>query len=146
MTAIEFNSKSAIYSEFSNFHLCTNLTIDDQIWPTVEHYFQAQKFPSDSALQKEIRLAKTPTLAKRLGKKKSPHFRTDWNSVREEVMLKGLLAKFSQNPYLSTLLKGTEQRELKEKAAWDSYWGTGRTGKGKNRMGHLLSLVREKIL
>ena len=34
---------------------------------------------------------------------------------------------------------------LKEKSWWDSYWGTGRDGKGKNRMGYLLSIVRNEL-
>ena len=70
------------------------IQISDVKYPSVEHYFQAQKFPSSPDLQTEIRLAKTPTLAKRLGKRKSPHFRLDWNTVREEIMLKALKAKF----------------------------------------------------
>ena len=34
---------------------------------------------------------------------------------------------------------------LREKSWWDSYWGTGRDGKGKNRMGYLLSIVRNEL-
>lgn len=144
MEIIEFSSKSESYKEFSNFHIAS-FTVDGQEWKSVEHYFQAQKFPSSPDLQTEIRLAKTPTLAKRLGKRKSPHFRLDWNTVREEIMLKALKAKFNQNTDLANLLKGTSNKELKEKAWWDSYWGTGRNGKGKNRMGILLSLIRNDL-
>jgi ribA/ribD-fused uncharacterized protein len=141
---IEFSSKSVLYSEFSNFHLAP-FTIDSVMWPTVEHYFQAQKFSAESDLPVAIRLAPTAARAKALGKTRSVHFRSDWNSVREEVMLCGLRAKFSQHVGLRDLLVGTGSAELREKAFWDSYWGTGRTGAGKNRMGFLLMLVRAEL-
>ena len=138
---IEFSSKSQQYSEFSNFHSAP-FTLEGALWPTVEHYFQAQKFIGDPQLQERVRLAPTPASAKKLGRTRSPFFPANWDSIKEEVMLKALTAKFSQNPELDALLKSTGTATLKEKAFWDSYWGTGRTGKGKNRMGVLLEHVR----
>ena len=140
--AIEFSSKSPAYSEFSNFH-SSPFTLKDKQWPTVEHYFQAQKF-HDPILQETIRTAATAASAKKLGRTRSPHFRTDWEAVKEEIMLEGLQAKFTQNPQLGDLLKSTGTITLKEKAFWDGYWGTGRTGNGKNRMGVLLEQVRSQ--
>jgi len=52
-------------------------------------------------------------------------------------------AKFQQHAELMRLLKSTQGHELKEKAFWDAYWGTGRSGKGQNRMGKLLMDIRE---
>jgi ribA/ribD-fused uncharacterized protein len=144
MTTIEFNSKSPQYSEFSNFHPA-QFVLDEHNWATVEHYFQAQKFPGDEPLFEKIRTASSPAAAKRLGKTRSTHFRTDWNEVRESIMLKALTAKFEQNPDLAALLKSTGTAILKERSPWDSYWGTGRTGKGQNRMGYLLSQIRATI-
>ena len=144
MAVIEFSSKSASYSEFSNFHLAP-FTIDSVVWPTVEHYFQAQKFTVESDLPGLIRLAPTAAKAKKLGATRAVHFRSDWNSVRETVMLCGLRAKFGQHIGLRDLLVGTGSAELREKAFWDSYWGTGRTGNGLNRMGHLLMQVRSEL-
>jgi ribA/ribD-fused uncharacterized protein len=143
--AIEFNSKTELYSEFSNFHSAP-IQMHDETWPTVEHYFQAQKFPTDTALQSVIRTAKSPAVARRLGKTKTPSFRADWNEIREEVMVCALRAKFSQHPVLRDLLVNTGSKELRELAVWDSYWGTGRTGKGKNRMGALLTKVRAELV
>lgn len=39
------------YGVFSNFYKC-GFFIDDEYWPTVEHFFQAQKF-DDEALRKK---------------------------------------------------------------------------------------------
>jgi hypothetical protein len=144
MTTIEFNSKSAQFHEFSNFHPA-QFVLDDQSWATVEHYFHAQKFPGDELLCTKIRTAKSAAVAKRLGKTRSPHFRADWNEVRESIMLRALTAKFEQNSDLATLLKSTGTTILKEQSPWDSYWGTGRTGKGQNRMGALLMQLRAAI-
>ena len=111
---------------------------------TVEHWFQSQKF-TNPELQEQIRLAPTPAKAKSLGKKRDPTFRNDWDSIREEIMYQGLKAKFDQNIFLYTKLLGTAKLELKEDAPWDSYWGTGKTGKGKNRMGILLMKLRSEL-
>lgn len=142
--SIEFSSKSASYREFSNFYLAP-FTLDGHSWPTVEHYFQAQKFIGDPDLQERIRLAVTPESAKRLGRTQTLSFRDDWEEFKEDIMLRALTAKFSQNPSLAILLKETGSATLKERAFWDSYWGTGRTGLGKNRMGVLLEKVRESL-
>ena len=142
--AIEFSSKTPLYNEFSNFYP-SPFVIGVTVWPTVEHYFQAQKFPGYPELQDLIMSAATPSLAKKLGKTRTPRFRPDWEEVKEVIMLEALQAKFEQNPDLGTLLKRTGSALLKEKAAWDSYWGTGKNGNGKNRMGELLMIVRGSL-
>ena len=142
MTTIEFNSKSPQYSEFSNFYEAP-FEINNIIWPSVENYFQAQKFPTDSILQEKIRKA-SPQVAKRLGRTKSPHFKFNWEECKEDVMLEALQAKFSQHPNLMALLKSTGDATLKEKSARDSYWG-GTTKTAKNRMGVLLASVRDSL-
>jgi ribA/ribD-fused uncharacterized protein len=110
----------------------------------VEHYFQSQKFPTDAVLQSKIRTAEKPHQAKRLGSTKSSHFRADWNQVRDNIMWEGLMGKFSQNPELMELLISTEgQQVLVEKSFWDGYWGSGRTGKGLNKMGQFLMRIRD---
>ncbi|NDH67592.1 MAG: NADAR family protein [Gammaproteobacteria bacterium] len=141
--AIEFSSKTSEYSELSNFYYSPFILRG--VWPTVEHYFQAQKFPGDPDLQEKIRKTEYPSIAKKLGRTRSPHFRRDWESVKEMVMLEALQAKFDQNPDLATILKNTGTALLKEKAAWDSYWGTGKNGNGRNRMGELLMIVRASL-
>ena len=148
---IEFNSKSATHSEFSNFYQATFepgtwlFELDGHQWSTVEHYFQAQKFPTDPTLQQKIRHALTPTSAKRLGRTKTSHFRSDWEHVKEDVMMRALRAKFTQNPDLQKLLLETGSEDLCEKNPSDSYWGMGRSGNGQNRMGVLLMMLREEL-
>jgi ribA/ribD-fused uncharacterized protein len=142
--ALEFSSKSETHAELSNFHL-TDFTIDGKTWRSVEHYFQAQKFPGDPVLQERVRAAKTAVGAKRLGQTRSEHFRRDWEEVKEDIMLSGLRAKFIQNTELKELLVKTTGLHLLEKNRSDSYWGTGPNGCGRNRTGVLLMKVRTEI-
>ena len=145
MSTIEFNSKSATHTELSNFHSSPFL-LDDKMWPTVEHYFQAQKFPADPNLQERIRASKTALGAKRLGRTKTTAFRDDWETIKDEVMYTGIKAKFQQNPDLAALLLETGDAWLMEKAPRDSYWGSGPNGCGKNKTGHILMRIRSELL
>jgi ribA/ribD-fused uncharacterized protein len=139
---IEFSSKSPSYKELSNFHKAKML-LDGKEWPTVEHYFQAQKFSSSPDYQETIRAAATPVKAKSLGASKEYPIRNDWDTYREEVMKKALKAKFEQNADLKQLLKSTEGKALVEDTM-DPYWGQGRNKKGKNRLGLLLMELRSQ--
>lgn len=141
---IEFSSKSPDYTFLSNFYPAP-FTLEGVTWPTVEHWFQAAKFPGDREFQERIREALTPVVAKRLGRTRRPTFRKDWEEVKEAVMRKGLQAKFAQNSTLSKALLATGVRPLIERASWDSYWGSGPQGRGKNRMGFLLMEVRSAL-
>jgi ribA/ribD-fused uncharacterized protein len=143
--SIEFSSKSNTHQELSNFYPAPFL-LEGKIWASVEHYFQAQKFPTDPSLQERIHLASTPQSAKRLGRTKSEHFRRDWNEQREYFMEKALEAKFAQNPALQNILKSTYPLHLIEHNPYDSYWGSGKQGTGQNRMGALLEKLRADFL
>jgi len=144
MERIEFNSKSASYSELSNFHW-SPFMLEGKMWPTVEHYFQAQKFPADPDLQERIRTAKKSLGAKRFGQTKTFAFRDDWETIKDTVMYTGIKAKFQQNPELATILLGTGAAWLIEKAPRDSYWGSGPNGCGKNKTGHIIMRVRAEL-
>lgn len=143
LMTIYFYSQRGAYGEFSNFSP-HSFTLDGYEWPTAEHYFQAQKF-QDQAHQARIRQAPTPAEAKRLGQMRGFGFRGDWESVKEVVMMRALVAKFSAHPQLKSLLLTTGQEPLVEKARNDSYWGCGADGKGRNRLGMLLMALRDQI-
>jgi ribA/ribD-fused uncharacterized protein len=145
METIEFNSKSAEYTELSNFHW-SPFTLDGKMWPTVEHFFQAQKFPADLALQERVRSAKTALGAKRLGRTKTAAFRSDWETVKDTVMYTAIKAKFQQNPELATRLKETGDVWLIEKSRSDSYWGSGPNGCGLNKTGRILMRLRSALV
>ncbi len=142
-STIQFYSKKAEYRELSNFYPST-FSLDGKNWPSVEHYFQAMKFPSDTNYQEEIRLASTAAKAKSMGASKEHPIRANWDLEREGVMAKALEAKFTQNEALKQILLKTGDAKLEEMSPSDSYWGIGR-GKGKNRLGVLLMNLRAKL-
>ncbi len=141
---ILFYSRGSDFPEFSNFHLAP-VTIGEKVWPTNEHYYQAMKYPSDMMYQEKIRKPKYPQDAKRLGRAKHG-FMPDWDSIKEDVMLHALRAKFTQNQQLKALLLSTGDRSLHEHTKYDRYWGDGSSAKnGKDRLGILMMQVRKEI-
>jgi ribA/ribD-fused uncharacterized protein len=140
---IYFYSKSEHYGEFSNFSP-HGFELDGKYWPTVEHYFQAQKFPGTEHAEK-IRLAKTPADAKRKGRSRAHPLRVDWEVEKDDLMRRAVRRKFETHPDLRELLLSTGEEELVENAPGDYYWGCGKTGTGRNMLGQILMEVRTAL-
>ena len=140
---IRFFSGSDNYHEFSNFARYP-IEIDGALWPTSEHYYQAQKF-DDPELKGKIRDAEKAVKAKRLATKHEARIRPDWMQVKDDVMARALRAKFTQHADLRALLLGTGSEEIAESVANDYYWGIGEDGTGQNRLGQLLMQLRAEL-
>lgn len=141
---IQFYHSDQKWGKFSNFSQHA-IYLDGKIWATVEHFYQAQKF-HNTAFEEVIRLTETPTLAKeRAHEFLKIHSIFNWNDIKEKIMYRGLQAKFTQHPELGELLISTENKILVERADTDSYWGDGKDGKGKNRLGNLLMQLRAEF-
>ena len=141
--AIHFYHSDQPWGELSNFS-AHSIYMDDKIWPTVEHYYQANKF-FDISIVEKIRCCPTPTLAKIRAREYKHNIRCGWLTKREGVMLNGLRAKFNQHPDLQLLLLSSEERDLVEHTRNDAYWGDGGDGSGVNRLGNLLMQVRDEL-
>lgn len=141
---IEFYHSDQPWGELSNFSK-HSVFLKNKIWPTVEHYYQAQKF-SGTENEELIRRTATPTLAKLLSQNISESlFRQDWSSIKQEIMLEGLRAKFSQHPDLTELLLSSGDRVLVEHTENDPYWGDAGDGSGANHLGKLLMKLRMEL-
>ena len=141
---IRFSSKlDNEYHGFSTFAKSL-VTINGKRYPTVEHYYQAMRFPTDLEWQEAIRVSPTPAKARQLGSQKDHPIDPNWDNRRMEVMMTGMRAKFQQNSGVLQQLKDTGVRPLIE-ASPDAFWGEGRTGNGKNQLGKLLEQVREEL-
>lgn len=121
------------------------IQLDGKLWPTSEHYFQAQKF-LDPGHQEQIRKANSPMIAARMGRNRKKKLRRDWESVKVEVMRKAVPAKFTQHAELRTILISTGDAKIVEHAERDSYWGDGGDGSGQNVLGRILMEVRWELL
>ena len=140
---IKFYRTGDPYGEFSNFAEYP-ITVRGVEWPTSEHYFQAQKF-AGTPDEEAVRLANSPMAAAKMGRELSRPLRTDWETVKDDIMLEALLAKFEQHPKLLGLLLSTDDAEIVEHTNNDSYWGDGGDGSGKNMLGRILMEVRQRL-
>lgn len=140
------HQKSIIDSFTNEFGFLSNfyeapIYVDGKSYRSVEHAYQAHK-TLDQDSQKLIREAKTPGIAKKLGK--SVKLRPDWESVKIDLMRTFVRKKF-ENPFLRPLLLATDNAELIEGNTWnDREWGVCR-GEGKNLLGKILEEIREEI-
>lgn len=140
---VEFENE---YAFLSNFY--PSPFIHDGIeYPTVEHFFQAAK-TLDIQKRKAIAAAKTPGLAKRMGR--SVQLRSDWEKVKVYYMELGLRLKFA-NKDLAEKLLATGDEELIEGNWWcDQTWGSCNCPKhirtpGRNLLGMLLMELRKEL-
>lgn len=143
MTKILFYLTDQPYGEFSNFSRHP-IELDGAIWPTSEHYFQAQKF-AGTPYAEEVRAQPTPMQAAQMGRRRDLPFRGDWGTLKDDVMRVALQAKFTQHPQLRELLLATGDAELIEHTKNDAYWADGGDGTGRNRLGELLMELRQQL-
>ena len=114
----------------------------NRFYVSVEHYFQACKAiaPRDHDL---VASQPTPKGAKKAGGLVS--LRSDWEAVKEEVMLAALRRKFSKRRFRSALL-ATGDQVIAEDSPRDFEWGArdpaGGWG-GANKLGLLLMQIRD---
>src|SRR5580692_6689116 len=88
------------YRFLSNFYSAV-VKYKSSDYPTVEHAFQAAKTVDDFT-RRLICAAKTPGMAKRLGRRVD--LRPEWESVKLDVMLGLLRQKFANDPLKHQLL------------------------------------------
>ena len=136
-----FYSTRSEYGCFSNFSR-HGFELDGVWWPTSEHYFQAQKFPGTPHLE-QIRQVNTPKEAAKMGRDRQRPLRPDWETVKDEIMHRAVLKKFQTHDEIREILLGTGDEDLVENAPHDYYWGCGKDGSGRNKLGQILMEVRE---
>lgn len=140
---VEFDGEYAFLSNFYD----SPIFYEGITYPTNEHFFQAMK-TLDPAERQKIASAKTPGLAKRLGR--NVQLRPDWEKVKVDVMRTGLMLKFT-DAKLAEKLIATGDEELVEGNWWhDNTWGNchctecSRKG-GRNLLGMLLMELRKEL-
>lgn len=139
-SAIYFYSPHEPFGEFSNFSALW-INYEGKYFPTLEHYFQAQKF-LDHDYSEKIRKAKTPKEASILGNSRAFKIQEDWDLIRDDIMFNGIKNKFETHPQLGELLLSTGDTLLIENSPYDYYWGIGKTGNGLNKLGTILMRTR----
>lgn len=126
----------------ANFH-AARIEIGDRVYDSIEHYYQAQKFIEHADIYEIVATAPTAQEAKDRSREHQSLVRSDWGAVKEEVMYRASVAKFTQHEDLRVILLATGSRPLIEDSPDDPYWGITPDGKGLNRMGVMLASARE---
>ena len=137
---LSMNDENELLSRNSNHPV----KLEDKIWPTVEHYFQAMKF-SNSEYQEEIRTTEDIRQVLKLGKARFKKKRSDLKQVRTTLMTRAVYIKCRTYPEVAERLLGTEKIKLVENSQFDYYWGCGRDHRGENHYGKVLMNVRDKL-
>jgi len=114
-----------------------------------EALYQAFRFPNLPDLQAEVLSAPNPLLAKRHAYTRIGETRSDWDSVKVNVMRFVLRAKFgSHQDRLHPLLSAAGDRPIVEISHRDDFWGARPEGDrlvGRNVLGRLLMELRLEL-
>lgn len=141
----------------SNWYL-SNFKIGSTQFSSMEQYMMYQKAIvfNDTKSAKKILETTDVSKIKALGRQVSNYNDKYWNGVRQIIIYKGLLEKFSRNEDLKKRLLNTGNDILAECAVQDKIWGIGLSMKdvnrwdmekwrGENLLGFALMLVREEL-
>ena len=132
--------------------------IDGRRYMCAEQFMMAEKARlfGDHEIATAIIGSSDPREQKKLGKKVKGFEETIWHKHRLEIVVRGNIAKFSQNEHLKQVLLGTGQRRLVEASPLDRIWGIGLAAdhpdaymierwQGLNLLGDALEIVRKII-
>lgn len=126
----------------------TPIVYDGMTFPSVENAFQAAK-TTNRLTRLNFCGQVRPNQAKAMGRQLT--LRSDWEDVKEQVMLDCLRNKFAAGTTLAQLLVDTGKEPLKEGNTWhDNTWGDCKCErcvdiKGQNLLGKLLMQVRDEL-
>lgn len=129
------------YFFLSNFYPC-EVTYEGITYQSSEEAFQAQKTLDIEKRKTFVGVGSGQ--AKRMGRGLTD-LRSDWEEVKDNIMMGIVWAKFNQNPDIKQKLLDTGSNILMEGNSWgDYYWGTDFVdlSRGKNKLGEILMMVR----
>jgi len=101
--------------------------VDGEEYNCTEQYMMAKKAMlfGDAEKLAQIMDSSDPRVQKQMGRMVSGFDEDQWNAVARDVVVRGNLAKFSQNPDLQAYLFGTGDQEIVEASPEDVIWGIG---------------------
>ncbi len=79
----------------------------------------------------KIREAKTPKEAAEMGRNRKYPLRNDWETIKDEIMLKGVCHKLTIYAEIRQILLQTAEELIIENSPIDYYWGCGADGTGQ---------------
>jgi N-glycosidase YbiA len=144
ISPIYFYKADGPYGCFSNFSFHA-IELNGRLWPTVEHYYQAQKFIGTKqawVLIDRIWHSPTPEEAAAIGRNPEYPLRADWHDAKWEIMYAGVYQKIITHGDVRDVLLATAEQEIIEDSPVDYYWGCGADRSGANHLGRILMQIR----
>ena len=134
-------------------------TVGEKSYINAEQYMMSEKAKlfGDEEIYDKIMKNLSPKEIKQLGREVKNFDPDIWEDECRKIVVKGNVAKFSQNPKLKEFLINTGDAILVEASPFDSIWGIGlaeedplisnpNDWKGKNYLGFALMTARDIIL
>ena len=142
----------------SQWYQCP-FVVEGQYYNCAEQYMMAEKARifGDEEIRQQILAEYSQMAMKKLGRKVRNYDDEIWKEKRFDVVVKGNIAKFSQNEKLLDFLLSTDDKILVEASPKDTVWGIGldesspeaiqpRKWIGENLLGFALMEVRDILL
>lgn len=129
-----------VLSNFSAF----NLNWKGIRFDTSEAAYHWEKFPDSPDLQLAIATANSAHEAFKLAEGHKALRRSDWDSIKVNVMYGILKSKVAQHEYVKRKLLASGDKELIEDSWRDTYWGWGSNKDGQNMLGKLWMKIRSE--
>ena len=134
-------------------------TVEGIDYTTAEHFMMAEKarlFRDEEALAR-ILVAPGPAEAKKLGRAVRGYDDVAWGQARGVAVVRGNVAKFTQNEAMGRFLAATGERVLVEASPRDRIWGIGMGAsnpdardparwRGRNLLGFALMEARARVV
>lgn len=146
---LNYETDNAVYFFTAPFEPLNNfsphtVSIWGESFNTLEHAYHWKKFEiTDPVTANAIQQAGSPWQALKIAHASSM-VRTDWDTIKTEVMYELLVAKVAQHEDVREVLHRTGNKTIVENSPVDSFWGCGADGKGENWSGKLLMKVRDQ--
>ena len=134
----------------------SDFMIDGIRYNCAEQYMMAEKAAvfGDKAIWYEIMACDNPEVIKKLGRRVGNFSPELWDAICRDIVKRGNIAKFSQNPELKKIQLSTGDKIIAEASPYDRIWGIGLDAddpdaccpelwKGENRLGFILMEVRD---
>ena len=144
--ALRFNltTGDAPLKELSNY-FNADITIDGVKYRNVAAYVQSERYITKAPEYAEKIRDTTNAALLRGYAKKTEGTRDDWDTVKADIQMKGLRAKFSAHNALLAVLLNTGDAPLEFAALDDDVWGIGKSGTGANLTGKALMALRTEL-
>lgn len=116
------------------------------LYPTSEHAYHVQKFPTSARIRTEIQNATSAHMAMLIARKNSDWVVRNWDVMKRQIMKEIVRAKLNQHEYIQKKLRQTGSKELIEVSPVDSYWGWGPDHNGQNELGKIWMELRSEMI